>query len=170
MLQVLPGTDREAVERADEVLRSFQGEEITDPTVFVKSAALGGLASIELAKLAQSKSGNEGVRNFAARVLKEQRAINAELASIARRERLDVPTSLIYEDEQMVKQGSEKSAAEFDAWYAQQMMSEIHKAIALFESASKMPDTKLAAFAKKTLPTLQDRQRLASDLTQGASQ
>jgi predicted outer membrane protein len=81
-----------------------------------------------------------------------------------------VPTSLIYEDEQMVKQGSEKSAAEFDAWYAQQMMSEIHKAIALFESASKMPDAKLAAFAKKTLPTLQDRQRLASDLTQGASQ
>ena len=51
MWQALPGTDREAVERADEVLRSFQGGEITDPTVFVKGAALGGIAAIELAKL-----------------------------------------------------------------------------------------------------------------------
>jgi putative membrane protein len=164
MLQVLPGTDREAVERADAVLKSFQGGEITDPTVFVKSAALGCLAAIELAKLAQSKSQNANVRNFAARVLKEQQAIHSELSSVAKRERLDVPTSLIYEDEQMLQQGREKSAVEFDAWYAQQMGTESQKAIALFESATRMEDAKLAAFAKKALPGLQEHQRLAAAL------
>lgn len=164
MLQILPGTDREAVERADAVLKSFQGEEITDPTVFVKSAALGGLAAIELAKLAQSKSQNANIRSFAARVLKEQQAIHSELSSVAKRERLDVPTSLIYEDEQTLQQGREKSAAEFDAWYTQQMVAESQKAIALFESATRMEDAKLAAFAKKALPVLQEHQRLAAAL------
>lgn len=170
MLQVLPGTDREAVERADEVLRSFQGGEITDPTVFVKSAALGGIASVELARRAQSRSQNAVIRGFAARVLKEQQAIDTELASIAKRERLDVPTSLVYEDEQMLQEADDKSGAEFDAWYVQRMTTELQKAIALFESATKMPDTKLAAFAKKTLPTLQEEQRLAADLAQAAPQ
>jgi putative membrane protein len=131
----------------------------------VKSAALGGLAAIELAKLAQSKSQNANIRSFAARVLKEQQAIHSELSSVAKRERLDVPTSLIYEDEQTLQQGREKSAAEFDAWYAQQMVTESQKAIALFESATRMEDAKLAAFAKKALPLLQEHQRLAAALT-----
>ncbi len=170
MLQVLPGTDREAVERADEVLRSFQGEEITDPTVFVKSAALGDITAIELAKLAQSRSQNPQVRDFAAHVLKERQAIHAELAAIAKREHLDVPTSLVYEDEQTLQEGSEKSGAELDAWYVQQMISESAKAVALFESAAKMPDKKLAAFARKVLPVLQARQRAATNLDPATSQ
>lgn len=169
MLQVLPGTDREAVERADAVLRSFQGGEITDPTVFVKSAALGGIAAIELAKLAQAKSRNAGIRGFAARVQKQQQAIDTELTTVAKRERLDVPTSLVYEDEQMLKEGADKSGAEFDAWYVRQMSTETQRAIALFESASKMDDAKLAAFARKALPTLQEHQRLAADLAQAPS-
>jgi putative membrane protein len=169
MWQALPGTDREAVERADEVLRSFQGAAITDPTVFVKSAALGGIAAIELAKLAQSKAQNANVRSFAARVLKDQQSMQTELAAVAKREKLDVPTSLVYEDEQMVNAVGEKSGAEFDTSYAQQMVAETRKAIGLFESAAKMQDSRLAAFAKKSLPTLQEQQRLASDLAQAAS-
>jgi putative membrane protein len=165
MWQALPGTDREAVERADEVLRSFQGGAITDPTVFVKGAALGGVAAIELAKLAQSKSQSATVRSFAARVLKEQQAMQAELASVAKREKLDVPASLVYEDEQMVNAMAEKSGAQFDAAYAQQMSVEIARAIGLFESAAKMQDSRLAAFAKKSLPMLEEQQRLAADLT-----
>jgi putative membrane protein len=166
MLQVLPGTDREAVERADAVLKSFQGVEITDPTVFVKSAALGALAAIELAKLAQSKSQNATVRTFAARVLKEQQSMQVELAAVAKREKLDVPTSLVYEDEQMLEEGRGKSGAALDEWYTRQMSTENQKAIALFESASKMSNTRLAAFARKALPTLQEQGRAALDLAQ----
>lgn len=169
MWQVLPGTDREAVERADEVLRSFQGGEITDPTVFVKGAALGGIAAIELAKLAQSKSQSANVRSFAARVLKERQAIQAELAAVAKREKLDVPGSLVYEDEQMVSAMAEKSGAQFDAAYVRQMSVESARAIGLFESAAKMQDSRLAAFAKKSLPTLEEHQRLATELGQPAS-
>ena len=158
--------EREKVERADSVLRGSQEAVITDPTVFVKSAALGGLTEIELAKLAQSKSQDANVRSFAARLLEDHEAIRTELAAVAKRQRLDVPTSLVYEDEQTLKEGAGKSGAEFDAWYAQQMITEHQEAIALFQAAAKMENAELAAFAKKTLPVLDEHQRMASALRQ----
>src|SRR4051812_33360126 len=71
--------EREKVERADAVVRDLQGSQITDPTVFVKSAALGGLAEIELAKLAQSKSQDANIKRFAERMLKDHESIRAAL-------------------------------------------------------------------------------------------
>ena len=156
--------ERAKVERADEALRDSQGGQITDPTVFVKSAALGALAEIALAKLAQSKSQDAGVRSFAARMLKDFEAIRSELAAVAKRQRLDVPTSLVYEDEQVVNEGAEKSGAGFDAWYADRMLTEHQRAIALFQSAAQMDDTALAELARKTLPTLDEHLRMASRL------
>jgi predicted outer membrane protein len=159
--------ERARVERADAALKDSECvAEITDPTVFVKSAALGELAGMELAKLAQSKSQNAGIKDFAARVLKEQGAAHAELAAIAKRKRMDVPTSLVYEDEQMMNEAAEKSGAEFDAWYARQMITESQKAVALFEGAVKMQDAELAAFARKTLPALEEHRRTAIALPQ----
>ena len=161
--------EREKVERADAAAKAFEEvEEITDPTVFVKSAALGGMTGIALAKLAQSKSQDAGVRSFAGRLLKDHEALHTELAAVARRKRLDVPTSLDYEDEQIVKQAAEKSGTEFDAWYARQMITEEQKAIALFQGAAKMPDADLAAFAKKTLPALDEHHRMALALAEAA--
>ncbi len=160
--------ERQKVERADAALKDFEDTEITDPTVFVKSAALGAMTGIELAKVAQSKSQDAGIKGFAARVIKDHNALYKELAAIAKRKRLDVPTSLVYEDEQMLTQAAEKSGAEFDAWYARQMMTEHQKAIALFQGAAKMQDAELAAFAKKTLPALDEQRRIAITLAGAA--
>jgi putative membrane protein len=159
---------REAVERADAAAKAFEEPEITDPTVFVKSAALGGMTEIELAKIAHAKSQDARVQSFAARLLKDHDALHQELTAIAKRKHLDIPTSLDYEDEQLVSQVAEKSGAAFDAAYSQHMITEYQRAIALFQSAAKMPDPELAAFAKKTLPTLEDHQRLAIALTSPA--
>jgi putative membrane protein len=160
--------EREKVERADAVAKSFEDTEITDPTVFVKSAALGEMTGIELAKLAQSKSKDTRIQSFASRMLKDHNALRTELAAIAKRKRLDVPTSLVYEDEQTLTQAAEKSGAEFDAWYARQTITESQKAIALFQGAAKMQDADLAAYAKKTLPTLEEHQRMALTLADAA--
>jgi predicted outer membrane protein len=159
--------ERTKVERADAVAKAFEAEEITDPTVFVKSAALGGLTTIELAKLAQSKSQAASIQSFAGRMLEDYAAINMELAAIAKRKRLDVPTSLVYEDEQMLNQAGGKTGSEFDAWYARQMITEDQKALSLFQGAEKMPDAELAAFAKKTLPALVEHQRMAMAMALG---
>jgi predicted outer membrane protein len=145
---------RAIVERADETAKAFEAERITDPTVFVKSAALGLLTNIELAKLAGTKATQPALRTYAARVLREQQAIRTELAAIAKRKHLDVPTSLVYEDEQRVGQAAEMSGAEFDTWYSDRIVIEQDKSIALFKAATTLPDEDLAAFAKQTLTAL----------------
>lgn len=132
---------RAIVERADEVAKQFEDERITDPTVFVKSAALGLLTGTGLAKLAESKSTQADIRTSAGRALQRYQATRAELAAIAKRKHLDVPTSLVYEDEQMLGQGEEKSGAEFDVWYSDQMAMEQDREIALFRAATTMSDT-----------------------------
>ena len=157
--------DRVAVERADEAAKAFVEPEITnDPTVFVKSAALGELTAIELAKLAQSKSQSANIQRFAARMLKDYSALRAELVAVAKKQHLDVPGTLDYEDEQTVKQGSDKSGAEFDDWYVRQMRMETVDAHALFQAATKMENAELAALAKKSLPVLDEHQRAVSTL------
>ncbi len=155
---------RAIVERADEVARANQEDLITDPTVFVKSAALGALTEIELAQLAESKSRQAGIRTFATRMRENHNAIRAELTAIARRKKLDVPTALVYEDEQLIEQGKDLNGTDFDAWYGRQMIAENDKSIALFRGAANMEDKELAAFAKKTLPTLEAQRKLAMDL------
>ena len=156
---------RAVVERADEVAKALEDPQISDPTVFVKSAALGEITQMELAKLAQSKSQDPNIRAFADRMLKDHDAIRAELSKIAKRKRLDVPTSLIYQDEQMLAEAAEKTGAQFDAWYARQMLQEHDKSIALFRGTANMEDAELSAFAKKTLPTLNEHYRMALGLS-----
>ena len=159
---------RAIVERADETAKAFEEERITDPTVFVKSAALGLLTNIELAKLAGMQATQPGLRTYAARALREHQTIRTELATIAKRKHLDVPTSLVYEDEQMVGRASEMSGAEFDTWYADRIVIEQDKSIALFRAASTLPDADLAAFAKKTLTAL-EQQKAATSLATAPS-
>ncbi len=160
---------RAIVERADAVAKELEGEQITDPTVFVKSAALGALTGIELSKLAAAKSQNANLKSFADRMVKTHTTIRTELAAVAKRKRLDVPTSLVYEDERMLEEGAEKTGADFDAWYSQQLITENDKAIALFRGATNMPDGDLATFAKKTLPVLSEQQKAALALGSAAS-
>jgi putative membrane protein len=156
--------NREAVERADAVLRSTQEPVIDDPTVFVKGAALGALTIVALAKLAHSHSGSAPIRDLAESIRKNEEGLRAELGAVAGRKRLDVPTALIYEDEQMIAEGKGKSGAQFDEWVLDRMIAEHWKAIALFEAAEKMKDPQLAAFAKKTRPVLEEDRRRVSAL------
>ena len=57
-----------------------------------------------------------------------------------------------------------KSGKEFDAAYAAQMVKDHNEAVALFTAASSLPDSELAGFASKTLPTLRDHQAMAKQL------
>ena len=135
-----------------------------DPASFVSMAAQDGMTEVELGKLAATKSSNADVKKFAARMVTDHGKANEELASIAKKKSLTVPTKLDAKHEAMVKMMSSKSGAAFDAAYAKDMASDHDKAIALFQSASKMGDPDLAGFASKTLPTLQEHKQMADSL------
>jgi putative membrane protein len=134
------------------------------PSTFVKTAAQDGMTEVELGKLALSKSSNNEVKQFAQKMVQDHGQADQELASLAKSKGLTVPTKLDAKHEAMVKTLSAKSGAAFDSAYAKGMAKGHTKAVALFEAASKSSDPDMAAFAKKTLPTLQEHEQLAENL------
>jgi putative membrane protein len=138
------------------------------PASFVKHAAEDGMAEVELGKIALSKSQDPAIQKFAQRMVQDHGKANTELAAIAKRKNLDVPTSLDSKHQSLVQSMNAKSGAAFDAAYSEHMQADHSKAIALFEAASKSSDKDLAAFAEKTLPTLQEHKQMADALPAGS--
>jgi putative membrane protein len=136
----------------------------SNPATFVKTAALDGMTEVEFGKLAASKSSNSDVKRFAQKMVQDHGQANQELAAVARSKGLTVPTKLDAKHEAMVKELRAKSGAAFDSAYASHMAKAHTKAVALFEAASQSSDPDVAAFAKKTLPTLQEHEQLANNL------
>jgi putative membrane protein len=139
-------------------------EEGQVPATFVKKAAMAGMTEVELAKVALEKSQDTKVRAFAERMVADHGKANKELASIAKEKNLQVPTSLDAEHKATVQKMSSKSGTAFDAAYGEHMNMDHAKALALFEGASKSSDAELAAFAKKTIPTIKQHKEMAGTL------
>lgn len=135
-----------------------------DTGTFVKKATLGGMTEVELSKVASGKTQDAKVRAFADRMVKDHGAANRELASLARSKGWDAPSALDAEHKGLVQKLSAKSGADFDAAYSKQMMGDHEKTVALFEEATNSADADLAAFAKKTLPTLKEHEHMADGL------
>jgi putative membrane protein len=136
----------------------------TDPATFVTKAAQGGLTEVAVSKAAAASSEDPKIKQFAGQMVRDHSKANDELSSLAKSKGLQVPASLDAEHQAIVQKLSNKKGSEFDAAYTKQMKEDHAKTVALFQSATKSSDPDLAAFAKKTLPTLMEHKRMAGDL------
>lgn len=131
---------------------------------FITMAAQSGLTEVELGKLALNKTSNPDVKKFAAVMVDDHTKANQELQSIASSKNVSVPTALDADHAAMVRSMGNRSGKEFDAVYAKHMVADHDKAIDLFETETGDTDQDLAAYAKKTLPVLQNHQQMAKRL------
>ncbi len=134
------------------------------PAMFVKMAALGGMTEVELGKIAQTMARDANVRKFADEMIKDHSKANKELATLAKTKGLAVPSALDSEHNAIVQKLSAKTGADFDAAYSKQMMEDHDTTIGLFQGATKSSDKDVAAFAQRTLPTLQKHKQMADSL------
>jgi putative membrane protein len=135
-----------------------------DSVAFVAKAAQGGMTEIALSKVAATRSSDPGVRKFAEQMVHDHQNANDELSSIARKKRLNVPTSLDAEHQAVVQKINNKSGREFDQAYGRQMAMDHAQTVALFDGATRSTDPDLVEFAKKTLPTLKKHEHMAAKL------
>ncbi len=134
------------------------------PTAFASAAAQGGMIEVALGGLALQKSNNSEVRQFALKMVQEHGRANQELESLVKREGLILPTKLDAKYDAVVSSLNAKSGAAFDRAYIEHMTKDHAEAVALFESASRSSDPALAAFARKTLSTIEEHRQLADRL------
>ena len=125
---------------------------------FVKEVAISDMFEIESSKLAQDK-GNAAEKSFASMMVTDHTAANNELASLAATKGVQLPP----QNPDLVTDWSKKTD-DVDATYVKKMVSDHEEAVKLFEKASKSTDADIAAFAQKTLPTLQHHLAMAQDL------
>ena len=138
---------------------------------FIKNAANGGIAEVELGRLATERATRPVVKEFGARMVQDHSAANAELTTLARSKGVEMPTALDAEHLALRDRLSAVQGADFDRMYMQEMVNDHTKDVAEFERASQTatdPDVK--AWATKTLPTLRDHLALARDVNSQVAQ
>jgi putative membrane protein len=137
---------------------------------FVKEAAIGGTAEVELSKLAQ-KSENADVKSFADRMIRDHTAANQQLTTIATDLGVDMPKALDAEHERLRENVQILHGKAFDEQYMQAMVEDHNKAVALFQREGLVgQNAELKQFAQKTLPTLQEHQTMALELSRKVAQ
>jgi putative membrane protein len=136
----------------------------TEPQAFVLAATEAGLLEVESARVAMNASTSSAVKTFADRMITDHEKSDAELAVLAKQKSITVPTELDAERTKMLQSLREKSIAEFDAAYAGQVVEQHARAVELFRANLTSTDAELAAYAARTLPVLQEHQRLADSL------
>ena len=101
----------------------------------------------------------------AARMAQDHGNANSELASLGRSKHLGVPARVNAKHQVTSDMLQRQSSANFDAAYANLMVADHARAIALFSNEVQSPDADFAAFANKTLPILQAHKKMADDLS-----
>lgn len=136
---------------------------------FVMDAANGGMAEVELGRLAAQKASSDEVKKFAQRMVDDHGKGNDELKSLAQTKNITLPADVDTKDKALENRLSKLSGAAFDKAYMQAMLADHRKDVAAFKRESqsgKDPDVK--AWAAKTLPTLEDHLKEAQQASKSA--
>jgi putative membrane protein len=122
---------------------------------FYKKAAEGGMFEVDAGTLAQNKGGSQGVKDFAAMMVKDHSAANDKLKSIASSKSVDLPSHSSVGQMATKAKLDVLSGDTFDKSYIKSQVKAHRETIGLFrKEAASGQDSDAKAFAAATLPTL----------------
>ena len=104
---------------------------------FVMKAARGGMAEVELGKLAQDKGSSDQVKSFGKRMVDDHSKANDDLMSLAKSKNIQVRTSLSAKDQALKDRLSKLSGAAFDRAYMTAMLRDHRKDVSEFKSGRR---------------------------------
>jgi putative membrane protein len=129
---------------------------------FVKEASSGGMAEVELGKLAQQKGRSQAVKDFGSRMVTDHSKANDELKAVAARKGMSVSSTMGVKENAVKLKLEALSGDTFDKSYMSSMVKDHQDDVAAFQKEAETgidPDVK--AFASKTLPTLREHLSMA---------
>jgi putative membrane protein len=141
---------------------------------FIHAAAVGGLAEVELGRLAARKAAGRAVKEFAQRMVSDHGAANDKLSTLAKTNGIAPPDKLDEEHKAMGAKLEQSSGAQFDNAYILGQVIEHQKTAQLLEyEIGSGENAELKDFASDLLPAvlghLRMAQAIASDMTHQAA-
>jgi putative membrane protein len=133
--------------------------------VFVIRATLGGAAEIELGRLAEQKTRNDAVREFARHMIRDHSRADNALSRLAERNGIAVPEELDAKQQETRDGLARLSSPEFDVEYMRVQVQNHQRMAQLMEYViGSGEDAQVQGFAAATLPTVYLHLALARDL------
>ena len=136
------------------------------PQGFLTKAAQGGLAEVELGKLARERASSDAVKQFADRMVADHGKANEELAALAQRKGVTVPAEPGAKHAALRTRLEKLTGAAFDRAYVAEMLKDHRTDVAEFRrQAQSASDPDVKEWTAKTLPTLEDHLRQIEQLS-----
>jgi len=143
--------------------KSMAGAKAPDET-FVIKAAHGGMAEVELGKLAVDKAASDQVKKFGQRMVDDHSKASEELKTLAQNKHITLPDAIDPQDKALHDRLAKLSGAAFDRAYMQAMLADHRKDVNEFRiEARSGKDADVKGWAAKTLPTLEEHLKMAQD-------
>jgi len=135
---------------------------------FMTAAAQGGIAEVEMGRLAAGHASSDKVKQFGQRMVDDHTKANDELKQLASQKGLTLPTEMNAKQKSTMNKLSKLNGAEFDRAYMRDMVTDHQEDVAEFQRESTNgSDADVKAFAGKVLPTLQEHLRMAQEIEGG---
>jgi putative membrane protein len=136
-----------------------------DDKKFAKDAALGGMAEVELGKLATEKASRDDIKQFGQKMVDEYTKANDQLKEVATKGNFPIPDALDSKHQSRIDKLSKLSGEEFDKAYVKDQLKDHQMEVRDFsDEAQSGKDPNVKAFASTMLPTLQQQLETVKDL------
>ena len=136
-----------------------------DDRSFIDTALKGGIAEVKEVALAQKKAGDPRIRQAAAHLEKDHKALNAELERIGAQYGVALPSEPSPERKTLYQKLEKLSGEQFDVQFLKAATEAHKKGIALFErTRSNSANAEIKSLASETLPTLKKHLTMLEEL------
>jgi putative membrane protein len=123
---------------------------------FMMDAAQGGMAEVELGRLAQQRGSSAQVRDFGRMMVQQHSQANSELMAIAQRLGVTLPSTLPPSAQAAQMRLQQTQGPDFDKQYIELQAAGHLEQRALFQfAANNAQNPELRSFAQKTLPMIE---------------
>lgn len=124
--------------------------------VFMNTAAPGGMAEVELGRLALKQAAGSEVKEFAQKMITDHSKAGRKLEALATKKNVTLPSTLTPQQKQTMEKLTKLSGPDFNRAYVSAMVMAHEKDVAAFQNVAKNgTDADVKAFAAGTLPTLE---------------
>jgi len=129
---------------------------------FVMKASAGGLAEVNLGRLASERAAGEEVKKFGRQMVEDHSKANEQLLKLADSKKLRPAMEMEAKHKELFDRLSALRGTDFDREYMTAMVKDHEEAVALFTAATReAKDKDLRDFAEKTLPTIKHHLEMA---------
>lgn len=138
---------------------------------FMQEAAAGGMAEVEMARVAVERASSDAVRDYARKMIEDHTNANQELMQLASTKGVTLPAGLDAKHRAMLTRLGGLSGAEFDREYVRNAGVKSHeRMLKLVQGhARKGRDADARAFAAKMVPAVQMHLDMARQLNAGGT-